>query len=372
MKMKRILRMLVAAILVSAIALPLLVMPAFAVTGATVTFEPSASHVDCFCETTDVAIYVTSDINLGAGALQFEYTYCCANVTAYTPNPDNTVWDYNVAILKPGWVGIAVSSPAGGAGAGKILIGTVTIHCCDDGSDCQTALDWIDTASYFEDVDEMEVPTSLMNGSFTCGPCGPPPEMILESVAKIPDGDLTVTPGYPPGFEPRDEFEPCEWVYVWGHGFEFCQCYEIYIQPYVECKSVVEGQKLDHSLSADLGYPAPGCDPIVVHVKEDGTFGPIPLFHATEDMICSYWEIVADKVPGPCEDIPPIGCAGIGSATNPGVYMANEDGLDAVCCDVYGFHIVPEALSLILLSTGLIGLGGYYRLRRRKKTISDE
>jgi hypothetical protein len=52
--------------------------------------------------------------------------------------------------------------------------------------------------------------------------------------------------------------------------------------------------------------------------------------------------------------------------------MPDEDGLDAVACDVYGFHIVPEALSLILLSTGLIGLGGYYRLRRRKKTLSDE
>jgi hypothetical protein len=371
MKMKRMLRMLIAAILVSAIALPLMVMPASAQSGATVTFEPSDSKVSGYCETTEVDIYVTSDVNLGAGAIAFEYTYCCANVTEYIPN--KVEWGFlNEAILEPGKVGIVVSSMFG-AGSGKILVGTIKIHCCDEGSDCYTPLTWLrehpsPPLTYgFEDADENPVPTSYVDGSFTCHKV----PMILESVAKIPDGDLTVIPDYPPGFEPRDQFEPCEWVYVWGHGFEFCQCYEIYIQPYVECQSVVEGQKLDHALSACLGYPDPGAGPIVVHVQEDGTFGPIPLFHATEAMICSHWEIVADKVPGPCDDYP-IGCDTCGSATNPGVYMPDEDGLDAVACDVYGFHIVPEALSLILLSTGLIGLGGYYRLRRRKKTLSDE
>jgi len=175
-------------------------------------------------------------------------------------------------------------------------------------------------------------------------------------------GSADNTLPYPPGFEPCDEFVPCEWVWVWGYGFEFCQWYEIYIQPYEECHSVVEGQELDHMLSEPLGYPP--VEPIRVHVAEDGTIGPIELFHVPEGLECTYWEIVADKIPPPAGNDGDIG-------TMPGIYNSDEDGLDAIACEEWGFHIIPEALTIVLVGVGLAGLGGYVVLRRRKDTNSD-
>jgi hypothetical protein len=157
---------------------------------------------------------------------------------------------------------------------------------------------------------------------------------------------------FPPGFVPSDEFEPCEWVWVYGYGFEFCQWYQIYIQPYEECNSVSPEQPLDHALSAPLGYP-PVSGPIEVHIEPDGTFGPVPLFHVPEGLECTYWEIVADK---------------IGPGHQEGIYNPDEDGLDAIACNEPGFHIVPELLSGLLLAVGFASLGGYAWLRRRRES----
>jgi len=70
-----------------------------------------------------------------------------------------------------------------------------------------------------------------------------------------------------------------------------------------------------------------------------------------------YWEIVADKVnPDGDTDV----------ATNPGIYDPNEDALDAVALDEYGFHVFPEALTIMLFGVGLASLSGYVLVRRRK------
>jgi hypothetical protein len=193
------------------------------------------------------------------------------------------------------------------------------------------------------------------------------PRTLVSLKGELPqetDGaaDSIYQPPYPPGFEPCDEFKPCEWVWVWGYGFEYCQWYEIYIQPYEPGVSVAPGQPLDHALSAPLGYPE--IEPVIVHVAEDGTIGPVRLFHAKEEHICMYWEIVADKVPGPGDN-------GADIATNPGIYDPNEDGLDAVCLEEYGFHVFPEALTIALFGLGLAGLSGYVLVRRRKGAGSN-
>jgi hypothetical protein len=208
--------------------------------------------------------------------------------------------------------------------------------------------------------DGLPIEADWLGTTVTVGPCfapvlvslvGPPPvEADMEASDSAP-------PEPPPGFEPRDEFVPCEWVYVWGYGFEPGQSYEIYIQPYEEGVSVAPGQPLDHALSAALGYPAAGPPGIIVPVAADGTIGPVPLFHASEEHICMYWEIVADKVnPDGDTDV----------ATNPGVYDPNEDALDAVALGEYGFHVFPEALTIMLFGVGLASLSGYVLVRRRK------
>ncbi len=358
-KMKRISGVVAIALAICALAVAAAAAPVAAVepgaTDATVYFDPQDSSVPGYCETTEVDIMV--DIAAGqavtTGLIKFDYTYCCADVIDYAPNL--TDWDFNngdVSVKGQVTIGFASFDPAGVSGL--VPIGTITIHCCDETSDCSTALAWdTDPAASYLMKEAAYLEVSWQDGSFTCG------EVCVEGVVvsgvgpEMPPADGSVGPMPPPWFEPKDQIPPCEWVYVWGYGFEFCQDYEIYIQPYEECHSVVEGQVLDHTLSAALGYPDPGTGPVIVHIGEDGTFGPVKLFDVPEGLYCTYWEIVADK---------------IGAGHEAGIYNACEDGLDAVACDEYGFHIVPEALTLILLSTGLVGLGGYYGLRRKRSS----
>jgi len=61
----------------------------------------------------------------------------------------------------------------------------------------------------------------------------------------------------------------------------------------------------------------------------------------------------------------------MGADHQEGINSYAEDGLDAIACDKCAFHIVPQAFTLILLSTGLVGLRGYYGLRR-KRSSTDE
>jgi len=161
---------------------------------------------------------------------------------------------------------------------------------------------------------------------------------------------------FPPGFIPCDEFGLGEWVWVWGYGFEHCKWYRIWIQPYAEdpC-NVVEGQVLLLD-QCPPGFPPDGI-PIEVETGGDGTFGPIPIWQVPEDttLICTLWEIVADKM-----NVEP------GDDYDEGMYNADEDGLDAVACEGWGFHIFPEVLTIILLSLGLACIGGYWVVRRRK------
>jgi hypothetical protein len=347
-------------ILVSLVSL--MVVPAAASPGNVIYFSPDPAEVPQCCDTVEVKIMAESDVPLTATLLTFSFDNTCLEIVDAAGNTADwylvTIPELDIgldavdcdAINAAGEMTISTSvglSPA--LAPGTYLIATVWLHCIDCAG-CTSVLD-LTEGEYTDDMFTSHYPT-LEDGDFSCGP-----EVMRELVSGTMDG----------GFVRVDDFVPCQDVYVWGQGFMPGMEYRMYIQPYVPGVEVHENQVLDPAAGAPLGY-----SPIDVVAAADGTIGPQLLFHAEEQHICMYWEIVADKVEGPCEDIPPIGCAGIGSATNPGVYMPNEDGLDAVACDVYGFHIVPEALSLILLSTGLIGLGGYYRLRRRKKTLSDE
>jgi len=110
-----------------------------------------------------------------------------------------------------------------------------------------------------------------------------------------------------------------------------------------------------------LGFP-PGGEPIEVETDGDGRFGPIPIWQVPEDptLKCTLWEIVADRM-----NVEPY------DDCNEGFYNEAEDGSDAVACSEWGFHIYPEAFTIILLSVGLAGLGGYFVARRRKGTETN-
>jgi hypothetical protein len=174
-------------------------------------------------------------------------------------------------------------------------------------------------------------------------PTPPPFEPVVVSGKQMPAG-AGVTGGWvPPGYEPCDEFETCEMLYVWGYGFEYCQWYRLWIQPYEAGAHVAPGDAIDPS-----AVP-PGFAPVEVHIDEEGHFGPIALWHVSAEY-CQYFEIVADMM----------------GSDNEGVYNPDEDGLDAVCLGEWGFHIYPEGLTIILLALGLAAVGGYLVVRRRR------
>ena len=319
-----------------------------------VRFDPQDSSVAEYCQTVEVQVYADLVEDCAGGALVIEYDEMCANVTDWVLNSAAFgfgTWNSTVDGVESI---IVLADPAV---TGTVLIGTLSIHCICDASDCTTALTFIDGSVLGTPSPAQPLDVDWQNGSFTCGE--PPPcidaVVVSGTMPDYPDPEESGVTGPLADFIPQDEFAPCEWVWVYGEGFGECQEYEIYIQPYDECHSVVEGQPLDHSLSVPLGYPD-AAGSVKIRIEPDGTFGPVALFHVEKGFYCTLWEIVADK---------------IGPDHQAGVYNCAEDGLDAVACDEWGFHIWPEAMTITLLSAGLVGLGGYYGLRRRKDSVSD-
>ena len=236
------------------------------------------------------------------------------------------------------------------------------------GEPCNTSL--IDIDGVMSDDDENEILATWVDGSVhVCEPRVVVSGKPLDVGAGPVDG--WIPPGPPPGFEECDQFKGCEWIYVWGYGFQHCQWYRIWIQPYGPSDfypagpSVVEGQMLDPALCPpgfDPFNPQPGMI-VEVHIDEDGKFGPVPVWHVPEDpaLICTLWEIVADKMNVPMAK----------TLYNEGFYNEAEDGLDAAALGEYGFHIYPEGLTIVLLSLGLAAVVGYLVVRRRKGAETD-
>ena len=185
-----------------------------------------------------------------------------------------------------------------------------------------------------------------VDGPCAVPPCAPPPTVV--SGIEVPGAPGSEEPGawVPAGFEPCDEFMPCEMLWVWGEGdpCHFCQWYTIWIQPYEEGVHVFNGDVID-----PLAVP-PGFVPVDVHIDELGRWGPIELWHVDGEY-CELWEIVADKW----------------DEGTVGVYDCDWDMLDAVCCAEWGFHIYPEGLTIILVSLGLLAVGGYILVVRRRR-----
>ena len=243
--------------------------------------------------------------------------------------------------------------PTGGNGTFTVDCGAnVTVTADDSGESCQFG-SWSDggAKSHVIYMDGDKAVTAA------CVECIPGDRTVVSGKEMSAIGGASTGDGWVlSGLQPFDEFGLGEWVWAWGCGFEHSKWYRIWIQPYSEVPcSVEEGQELDPELCPP-GFPPDGI-PIEFETDGDGRFGPIPIWQVPEDtnLICTLWEIVADRMNvEPYDDY------------NEGFYNEAEDGLDAVTCGEWGFHIYPEAFTIILLSVGLAGLGGYFVVRRRK------
>jgi hypothetical protein len=157
---------------------------------ATVFFEPSDSGAN-YGDTTTVGVWVNTSEVINGGTVIFDYTFCCANVTGYTPST-TTNWDFiNMASLGvPGTVtiGFGTLDPAG-RGPGLLHIGDLDIQCCSD-SYCETDLVWNKdpSMSYLERLaGGLVSPVKWDDGTFTC--TNLPDLMITEVYGTQTTGD---------------------------------------------------------------------------------------------------------------------------------------------------------------------------------------
>ena len=138
---------------------------------------------------------------------------------------------------------------------------------------------------------------------------------------------------------PDDEIALGENVTIIGSGFAGNTTYDVWIVPYAPGSVVAEGDAL-----APLGGPG-----LVSPVGSDGSGSIAAIVWSVPNnpaLVGNYYEIVVDD--------------------GDGVYNACNDALDAVGLADFGFHIYPEALTITLFSMGIVGLGGFYALRRRR------
>lgn len=289
--------------------------------GNVVRFDPVDSSVPVYGQTVEVQVYADLVEDCAGATLVIEYNPACANVTDWVRGAAFGLgtWDSSV----PGTELILVTAiPA--VTAGTVLIGTLTIQCVCEAGDCTTSLVFAAGSILASTPPSHPLEVDWQNGSFTCGePCEPP---VVESV-------------------PGDQFIPGADVGIEGSGFAASTQYCVWIVPYTEDSHVAEGDNL-------AGLGGPGMVGTVT-TEPDGSIPPTVIWQVPNDpgLICTYYEIVVDD--------------------GDGVYNNCNDALDAVALNEWGFHIWPEAMTIILLSSGLVGLGGYYGLRRRKNSVSD-
>jgi hypothetical protein len=314
----------------------MMVVPAMAEGGNVVYFTPDPAEAPECGQNVEVTLVAQIDTDNAATTADIIFTFdnTCLEITNVV---DNTAdWQggiYYSDIPELNANGEMHIAPAVGKNppiCGAIPVVTLSIRCIECGPACASSTLDLTEATYWDEF-MMEVHPTLDDGEFNCG------------AKELVSVDLT--------YSPKDEFAPGEGIYVQGTGFTAGQDYMIYIEPYMEGIAVMEGQPLDPAGGTPLGYPMP----IIVPAAGDGSIGPVYLATPTAANIDTYWEIVADDM-----------TSGI-----PGVYNAAEDGLDAIALDEAGFHVVPEALTIILLGAGLAGLGGYMVVRRRKTANRD-
>jgi len=148
---------------------------------ATVYFEPEDIRLPKKGDTTNVSIWIDTSEALASGLVNFSYTCCCANVTAYYPNETNwnAMNEANIETCGKVIIGVANTYPAG-IGPGLVHIGDFTIECCGD-SYCETELYWDATSSYLQNTSGDNILVDWKDGTFKCNI----PDLVMTDVRGV-------------------------------------------------------------------------------------------------------------------------------------------------------------------------------------------
>jgi len=149
-------------------------------------FVPEDIVVEGYCNNETVEIWTNTTVPIIGGKIGFDYTYCCANVTDFELNTTNWIlsqWSPppNPAFL-PGTFAVEFFNffPVG---PGPVHLGDLTIHCCNQSSECITNLTWIQGPMYgLGDVSYNPVENvNWVNGTFRCKKPAQPVEVRVNA-----------------------------------------------------------------------------------------------------------------------------------------------------------------------------------------------
>ena len=142
---------------------------------------PQDSSVPEYCQTTEVGLWINATEPIQSGFVEINYTFCCANITDYSP--DTSYFEDNGGVFVPGQLRVGFSHKEGimptNRPAGVYHIGNFTIHCCNDETTyCKTDLLFTDSLlGRIEGAAIVSVLHTSTNGTFTCEE--PEPEQCL-------------------------------------------------------------------------------------------------------------------------------------------------------------------------------------------------
>ena len=153
-----------------------------------------------YCCEAEVEIWVEAEDSFQGGQIKLTYTHCCANVTNVEFN--TAVWPYTTWYSGDDgseWITFRRDLPMVN---GTVLIGTLTIHCCDEDI-CDTELHFIGKAEAVaeghtrycmlsDDRGNALLDVGWPDGTFSCGK----PDLVIteksEEWVSLKDGTFTV------------------------------------------------------------------------------------------------------------------------------------------------------------------------------------
>jgi len=134
---------------------------------------PQDSSVPEYCQTTEVGLWIDATEPIQSGFVEINYTFCCANITDYSP--DTSYFEDNGGVFVPGQLRVGFAHKEGimptNRPAGVYHLGNFTIHCCNDETTyCKTDLLFTDSLlGLIEGAAIVSVQHTTTNGTFTCG-----------------------------------------------------------------------------------------------------------------------------------------------------------------------------------------------------------
>jgi len=145
---------------------PLFAVLSLPASGANVVYFIPQQNNATYCNTTAVEIWVNA-MDLSSGQINLNYSGTCANVTNCSLSPTFMLSGWNHR-LGGDFITFLSATPL----TGKYIICTLTIHCVNNQTSCETPLIFMQSGAQPSELYNQSsalLPAAWINGTFTCG-----------------------------------------------------------------------------------------------------------------------------------------------------------------------------------------------------------